>query len=376
MSALTSRASEEGAIKAKRDCFSRSFQSKCPPLVSPHTIVVAVYGPNDHENNAGPQADEWYYSDFYIFYHLLKGTANKQQWLACVEPTRYVTKYGQLAHGNPGHERKVVLDDCMKDFPDLCVSQANDLAKEYLICVREASKAAADTDSPILLLLFGYCNPLNNGITIGGDASFESCPKIYPSDIESVLLEYNVHPRATLMTSSCFGDGWTYWPSADDISTTGVDDDYEFLSLPPKISIDGLCGSRFAHTVAESLAADEILPNEKYEYACYMLDCERRSSPDAVREAVNEILVDRVDLRREGNAVTFSIEHDPWGERSGITMVDFPYPTLKPNRPPSRHSLLLAPSLPRLKHAYTLAAHQFLTTLQRSIGSTAWPRNI
>ncbi|MCJ1369532.1 hypothetical protein MMC20_000743 [Loxospora ochrophaea] len=56
----------------------KAFSSCCPPIVTPDTIIVAVCGPNDFEDNAGPEKDGWFFSDFYLFHHLLKGTANEQ----------------------------------------------------------------------------------------------------------------------------------------------------------------------------------------------------------------------------------------------------------------------------------------------------------
>jgi hypothetical protein len=72
----------------------RMFPSQCPPLVTRDTIIIAVCGPNDYRNNAHPDQDGRFFSDFYLFHHLFRGTARKQYWMTCVHPEVLMSKYG------------------------------------------------------------------------------------------------------------------------------------------------------------------------------------------------------------------------------------------------------------------------------------------
>ncbi|PGH34709.1 hypothetical protein GX50_02497 [[Emmonsia] crescens] len=50
------------------------FRTSCPPDVSAKSRVVAVCGVTDYENGAAQNEDGWFFSDFYLFYHLLSPT--------------------------------------------------------------------------------------------------------------------------------------------------------------------------------------------------------------------------------------------------------------------------------------------------------------
>lgn len=98
------------------DLEDRVFSSRCVPVVTPDTIIIAVCGPNDWSNNASPGADGWIFSDFFLFHHLFRGTAKQQYWMTCVHPEDLIKKHGEFAHGDPRtHDRRIVLDASIKD---------------------------------------------------------------------------------------------------------------------------------------------------------------------------------------------------------------------------------------------------------------------
>jgi hypothetical protein len=51
-----------------------SFATHCPPDVQPGTRIIAICGVADVDRSASPQVDGWFYSDFYLFHHLLRNT--------------------------------------------------------------------------------------------------------------------------------------------------------------------------------------------------------------------------------------------------------------------------------------------------------------
>jgi hypothetical protein len=48
------------------------FASFCPPDVQPNTRIIAVCGASDTTGYGSPDKDGWFFSDFFLFYHLLQ----------------------------------------------------------------------------------------------------------------------------------------------------------------------------------------------------------------------------------------------------------------------------------------------------------------
>lgn len=49
-----------------------AFASFCPPDVQPNTRIIAVCGASDTTGYGSLDKDGWFFSDFYLFYHLLQ----------------------------------------------------------------------------------------------------------------------------------------------------------------------------------------------------------------------------------------------------------------------------------------------------------------
>lgn len=63
-----------------------SFVSQCPPDLSPSARILAICGITDHKNDADPENDGWFFSDFYLFHHLFKGVGAHQICLTSEHP--------------------------------------------------------------------------------------------------------------------------------------------------------------------------------------------------------------------------------------------------------------------------------------------------
>ncbi|OJD19088.1 hypothetical protein AJ78_00961 [Emergomyces pasteurianus Ep9510] len=90
-----------------------AFKLSYPPNVSARSRVVAVCGATDYEGHASPSIPWWFFSDFYLFHHLLSPmyiNTVSQIWLTTEMPEKLVEKYGEYAHGDPRNERRIVLD--------------------------------------------------------------------------------------------------------------------------------------------------------------------------------------------------------------------------------------------------------------------------
>src|ERR1700728_3776145 len=84
------------------------FITHTVPDIREDAIILAVCGvPNIDE--ADPEDDGWFFSDFFAFNYLLRRLRTSQVWIACVRPQDLVRKYGEYLHGNPYSERKVIL---------------------------------------------------------------------------------------------------------------------------------------------------------------------------------------------------------------------------------------------------------------------------
>ena len=51
------------------------------PNLSPSARTLAVCGVAGDDDNAAPDCDGWFLSDFYLFHHILKGVRSNQIWL-------------------------------------------------------------------------------------------------------------------------------------------------------------------------------------------------------------------------------------------------------------------------------------------------------
>lgn len=188
---------------------NRVFNSRCTPLITPDTTIIAVCGPN--EDNAGPNADGRFFSDFYLFHHLFRDTVKRQYWMTCVDPRHMVDRYVELVYGDPrSDDRRIMLDESMKDnVKDIRVLGERDLLERFLSCVADVSELFKTSRLPILVLVFGHRFEGFNSITIGGTTgSLEKCPKLTRLKLNETLLRYYFDPNVAMLVSFRYGS-WT-----------------------------------------------------------------------------------------------------------------------------------------------------------------------
>ena len=287
------------------------FESRCPPIVTLDTIIIAVCGPNDHGNNASPSADGWYFSDFYLFHHLLRGTAKTQYWLASQGPGELVRKYKEYAHGNPAtNDRRIVLDESMlADVEDVIVFEPEDLLERFLSYVTDASEDVKYTNRPILVLIFGHGSEGAFDIMIGGEGEFEKCDRLTEKKFKEAVIRHNSTPNLAVLTTACFGGGWIQSPFLNITIMAGVTQWGELLSWPVSQSVSRLCGSRYATGVAKALIKTTI---EGFSWNSEE-GGEIESSPTfaALEKNIHHILSKEIDVR-ENNEISFSAKDDIW----------------------------------------------------------------
>ena len=324
--------------------FANSFTSRCPPLVTPDTTIIAVCGPNDFNDNAHPEKDGgWYISDFYLFHHLLRGgTAQKQYWMTCVDPRDLVRKYGGLVVDGQGESRstdnrRVILDDKVLaegEVEDMLVFPPEDLLEMFLEVVAENCRAACDDardmvhtqprpQRPILILMFGHGRVGTFPMVIGGVESYENCPQLVESQLKEVIYRHNPNPNIAFLISLCFGGGWIQTPFSSlsamttmSVSASGAraeNSDSEKMMMPPlrlwpqTECLNRLCGSRYASGVAQALIRSE--PQGLDEES----ESEIRQSATfaALVERIRDMLTKEIDAR-QSNCISFSDKDDMW----------------------------------------------------------------
>lgn len=298
-----------------------TYQSRCLPIVTRSSIIVAVCGPDDKANNASPKKEGWFYSDFYMMHHLFRNTASTQYWLTCVSPEQYVEKYARLLHGDATKDRKVVLDASMlEDKKDITTVSAKILAERFLATVADASKQTKGTDRQILVMMFGHGWEDVYSIVIGGPAE-DLAQAISPQILQQALIRHNPRPQATILSTSCFGEGWCFARSGNTSNIHGGNDATQLRSWPASDSIRQYAGSKFAASVAEALVRTELLG-------------ESEENPMAtptfatLTKAISDILVKEVDNSTVADHPSFAAQDDLWGEDSR-SKSGFPLSTFK-----------------------------------------------
>lgn len=297
--------------KPQGGLLNKSFKSRCPPIVTPDSTIIAVCGPNDYLGNASPEKDGWFYSDFYLFHHLLRGTAKRQHWLTCVKPQDLIHKYKEYVHGDPrSSDRRVVLDKTFeRDLEDVIVFHPNDLLEGFLSYITHACKETENSQHPVLILLFGHGEEDIYSVTIGGAEKFETCPILTQDEFKKAIYRHNSDPNIALLTTACYGGGWTHTSFLNMTAMAGIDESNELLSWPESQSLSRCCGSRYATGVAQALIRSEIQGLDLKSDEGY----EARQSPTyaALVETIHDILLKEIDVR-EQNFVSFSAKDDIW----------------------------------------------------------------
>lgn len=313
----------------KGGLIGKTFNAQCPPAVVKGTRIVAVAGPNDFRDNASPEMDGWFFSDFFLFHHLLKEVSGNQVWLTCVDPSTLLNKYSDFVHGNA--ERRIVLDQTMlPELGDVRVvdtsrdSNQNDLVELFLSTVRKEAEKSVENDQALLVLVFGHGDEDTHSITIGGNKAAESNPQLTRQAFRRAI---PTKARVTMLTTSCYGGGWSQTPLLNNTTLTAVDDSHESLSWPKSRS-GRFCGSRYATAVTQSLIRMSFPDWDLDEDKLQELESDESTAETFAQLAktVRHILFEEVD-KREGNSISFSAKDDKWGmewrQRSGIALSNY-----------------------------------------------------
>ena len=74
------------------------FITHTPPDITRKTQVIAVLGIYE---NAAPNIDGWFISDFFAFWNIFQGITDNQSWSHCLDLDDLVANHERHLHGNP-----------------------------------------------------------------------------------------------------------------------------------------------------------------------------------------------------------------------------------------------------------------------------------
>ncbi|CAG8146190.1 unnamed protein product [Penicillium salamii] len=301
----------------KEELDGREFLTHSPPDLPPRHRILAILGTTDIEDQANPNEDGWFVSDFYLFHYLLAPTyprPHNQIWLTSEDPASLVTKYKEYLHGDSQGDRRAVLDSqrlaSINQAGNLRVVPRNILLERYLSTLREQVAEASRLQEHLVLFIFGHGTPKYD-VEIAGSML----------RMEDIRREIRNRSQVTLFTTSCYSGGWLVVPdlrqqmlNATAIAAAGPKT--KSSSWPLSGSIGRASGSLAASAVLRCLvdAEDEI--EERLEHPTYIQLA--KSIYDCVKG---------MGLLGDSQQIHFSAENDEWETsyrpRLGLPLVSF-----------------------------------------------------
>ncbi|KAL8824329.1 MAG: hypothetical protein Q9191_005127 [Dirinaria sp. TL-2023a] len=339
---VLSRPTTYGGIVKNPALLDKVFLTHTVPDILPNTRILAVCGITDYEDQACPDEDGWFISDFYAFNFLLRGQGAAQSWLTTESPKYLVSKYKEYLHGAPHKPRKVVLDnDMMSDGPQsVQLVSRHSLLEEFLSTLKQECTAARKENQPVLVLMFGHGDALSHGVYLGLEQHGEET--LYP------LLEMDKFKEAigdgiavTILSTACYSGGWAINPKLNTTTFAAArpgqsaeHPEYitgESESWSPSKSLGRVCGSIFATSIISALAAEDAPIAERDPKIAESNEAEAAASEQdrshTFRTFVNtihQILCTRLDKWSATHDIRFSAQDDEWSmewhARSGLPL--------------------------------------------------------
>ena len=302
------------------------FNTRTPPDITRKTRVIAVLGIYE---NAAPDVDGWFVSDFFAFWNIFQGITDNQSWSHCLDLDALVAKHERYLHGNPYGPRKVVLDSDILAKANLSRHspqrfKPHDLKIKTRELITAECKATETAKENVLILMFGHGDERNHGSVLG--KGHGATMKI--RELKRATKTFKV--GITLITTSCYSGGWICHPQLNMSTITAAEKDNVSLSWRSFSSIGRACGSMFTTALVQKLTKIGVTnkslgdgdDDENQDYT----EDQEESYAEFTR-TVHEHLVKDVDRRGYEHGLTFGAEDDAWqmcwGERTGIPLGSF-----------------------------------------------------
>lgn len=310
-----------------KDVIFERFNIHTPPDICADTQIIAVLG--ILEDAANPNDDGWFLSDFFAFWSVLQGATKRQLWYHCVDLDDLVKKHVHYLHGNPYKQRKVVLDaDILgkaQNGPHSVqrVKPCN-LRSTFRASVKNECKAAQACKENVFILMFGHGDKKTYGIQLGQGSVFK------PKEFQNITK--GVSTKVTLLTTQCYGGGWSCSPLINLSTLTAAGPKDLSLSWRFSGSTGRACGSMFTTAIIGKLTEDprtgkQLVDSDDDDEGDDEVTDEQEESYAEFSRSVYDALLRNFDRRGYEHNITFSAQDDAWSmswrERTGIPRHSF-----------------------------------------------------
>ncbi|KAF8428672.1 hypothetical protein EV426DRAFT_585308 [Tirmania nivea] len=214
------------------------------PEVTSNTHVMAILGVTDPDPGEG---DGWLLADFCLLNQLLRDTGKTQSWFMAMNVDEAIVDHGDIVHGNPFRERKVV---CSRRNPlhDVTECAVEDIRNAFLQQLRAVCRTCQTSDK-LLLVMVGHGEEETYGLCIGEEEREEVLLRSEVDEITNAYLPAGTN--VAIILTSCYSGGWL---SVDSSVMAAVSKDHESDSYQRSAS-ECLRGGLFTQALINTLCA-------------------------------------------------------------------------------------------------------------------------
>jgi hypothetical protein len=286
------------------------------PDIQPDTHIIAVCG--IPKVSCDLAQDGWFFSDFFLLNHMLKGLGASQHWYTSVDPQYIITTHGQLLHGNRTHARRIVLDQATRPRDVIVLGNEADLLQDFLQEFRKICDQAYKESKPVFLMIFGHGDEDTSGVFIGRNNREEAYhwPMLTRTHIRNICRS-RPGLQCSIMSTACFAGPWTEITS---VAAMTASNDMESLSWPKSDSLGRFGGGVFCSVLASVL--EETNPPEYFRDTGSEKQISYREMTSLMKSRVREI-----DMAAKYQNFTFSAQENDWErechQRTGIPISEY-----------------------------------------------------
>lgn len=289
------------------------------------TRIVAVCCITDELGQANPAMEGWFFSDYFLFHHLLQGLGISQHWCTAEAPHLLIGTKNIYMETHTSHVKSFVIRMVQNGkIGNFTVFPRAELKTRFIRIVKSECDAARANKEAILILVFGHGDLTTYGITLGTGA----LNKLKISNLRSAIGGDDL--AVTLLTTSCSSGGWSISPELNITTMAAAGPNAQSISWAASATLGRMCGSIWASAVLPALLeestsrltkedVEEILPENANE--------EQQKTFSSFCRSVFEYLFKKVDRKAAEHDITFSARDDEWGmvwtDRTGFPLADY-----------------------------------------------------
>ncbi|KAI2620839.1 hypothetical protein GGS21DRAFT_412435 [Xylaria nigripes] len=200
---------------------------------------------------SAPDSEGWFMSDFFALNAILRGVGSNQTWLTVADIDKIIERHGELLHGNPFREPRVVLSRDLLESGKITRPtrvRLGHLTTEFLRHAGELSTKAWRENVPLILGLFCHGS---------GKPTYElSLDGAKSTGLRALQLKSVLEPGAqvVVLTTACFSGGWMIDKSFNSTMATAATHKATSTSWPLAKPF-GMTGSVFVTALIKRLAS-------------------------------------------------------------------------------------------------------------------------